>query len=215
MRMILSRAMIALAARALGNRRQVWAQAMRNELDAASEDGRPLSFALGCLFAASRELIRCPEGRLSLASHALAICFIVPLAALSLWAGLLGYPYLAFGNVGVEGFFAGRSEQIPLLLVGEWSLAPALTLVILLQAMGQLLVAWFLLERDWGRVSAMCRFNAATVTTLIVVMSMLAVLGSEILAVLAALITETLAILALAWWYEHLPDASVTESAIH
>jgi len=209
MRTRLARAILGLASRTLGARHAVWAEAMQAELDAAIEDGRPLRFASGCLAAAWRELPRFSDGRLVLVSYSLAIGLIVPLAAVWLWLGFLGYPYLAFGNVGIWDFIAGRSEQIPLLLVGEWSLAPALTLVIFLQSAGQLLLAWFLLERNWSRVSAIARFNAATLTTLLIVTSMIAVVGSGVLFGIAALITETLAVLALAWWHDHLPQVSV------
>ncbi len=211
MRARLARTIVALAARTLGTRHADWAQAMRAELDAAIDDGRPMTFAAGCLLASWRQTLRFSEGRLTWASHLLAIGLIVPLAAVWLWLGLLGYPYLAIGNVGVWGFIEGRSEQIPLLLVGEWSLAPALTMVILLQSVGQLLLAWFLLERDWPRVSSVARFNAATLTTLLLVTSMIAVVGYGVLFGITALITETLAVLALAWWHDHLPDASAVE----
>ena len=125
MRARLAWTIVALAARTLGTRHADWAQAMKAELDVAIDDGRPMSFAAGCLLASWRQMLRFPEGRLTLVSHLLAIGLIVPLAALWLWLGLLGYPYLAIGNVGVWGFIEGRSEQIPRLLVGEWSLAPA------------------------------------------------------------------------------------------
>jgi len=213
MRTRLALIILALADRVLGARNAAWAQAMRAELDAAIEDGRPLRFASGCLLAAWRELPRFSDGRLVLASHAFAIGLVVPLAALWLWLGVLGFPYLAFGNVGFWGFVAGRSEQIPLLLVGEWALAPALTLIILLQGAGQLLLAWFLLERNWARVSAVARFNAATLTTLLVVTGMIAVAGTGMLFGIAALITETLAVLALAWWHDHLPQPSAVGRA--
>jgi hypothetical protein len=208
----LARMILALACRTLGPRKAVWQEAMRCELDAAIEDGRALGFASGCLLAAWRELPRVSDGRLAIASHALAILFIVPLAAIWLWLGILGFPYLAIGNVGLWGFAAGRSEQIPLLLVGEVALAPALTLLILLQSAGQLLLAWFLLDRAWTQVSAVARFNAATMATLLVVTAMIAVTGTAILAGIAALITEGLAVLALAWWHEHLPQLSPLES---
>ena len=211
MRARLAWTIVALAARTLGTRHADWAQAMKAELDVAIDDGRPMSFAAGCLLASWRQMLRFSEGRLTLASHLLAIGIIVPLAALWLWLGLLGYPYLAIGNVGVWGFIEGRSEQIPLLLVGEWSLAPALTMVILLQSVGQLLLAWFLLERDWPRVSSVARFNAAPLTTLLLVTSMIAVVGYGVLFGITALITETLAVLALAWWHDHMPQASAME----
>jgi len=207
----LARAIVALAARTLATRDADWARAMQAELDVAIDDGRAMSFAAGCLLASWRQLLRVSEGRLTLASHLLAIGLIVPLAALWLWLGLLGYPYLAVGNVGVWGFIEGRSEQIPVLQVGEWSLAPALTMAVLLQSVGQLLLAWFLLERDWQRVSSVARFNAATLTTLLLVTSTIAAVGYGILFGITALITETLAVLALAWWHEHLPHVPAVE----
>jgi hypothetical protein len=203
---MLAHVLVALAARSFGTRRGLWGQAMQAELDFAIEDGRPLAFALGCLAAAWRELPRFSEGRLALTIHALAIGLIVPLGALALWAALVGYPYLAFGNVGVWGFIAGRSQEIPLLLVGERALAPAMTLVVLLEAVGQLLLAWYLLERDWSRVLAIGRLNAATLTTLLMVTMMLAIAGTDTLVAVAALITETLAVLSLAWWHDDLPE---------
>ena len=211
MRARLAWTIVALAARTLGTRHADWAQAMKAELDVAIDDGRPMSFAAGCLLASWRQMLRFSEGRLTLASHLLAIGIIVPLAALWLWLGLLGYPYLAIGNVGVWGFIEGRSEQIPLLLVGEWSLAPALTMVILLQSVGQLLLAGFMLERDWPRVSSVARYNAATLTTLLLVTSIIAGVGYGVLFGITALITETLAVLALAWWHDHMPQASAME----
>jgi hypothetical protein len=208
MRTRLARITVELAGRTLGARNAVWAQAMRAELDAAIEDGRALRFASGCLLAACRELPRFSDGRLLFVSYALAVGLIVPLAGLWLSLGVLGFPYLAFGNAGFWGFIAGRSEQIPVLLVGEWALAPALTIAILLQSAGQLLLAWFLLERNWTRVSAVARFNAATLTSLVVVTSVIAVTGTGIFLGIAALITETLAVLALAWWHDHLQQDS-------
>lgn len=205
----LARGITALAARTLGNPRSDWAKAMQVELEAAIEDGKPLSFAMGCLLAAWRELPESSEGRLALATHGLALGLIVPLAGLAFWIALLGYPYLAFGDVGISGFIAGRSEQIPLLIVGERALAPALTLVVLSQAAGQLLLAWMLLERNWSRVAAVGRFNAATLATLLIVTSVLAVTPSGILLGVVALITEMLAVLALGWWHDHLPQGAV------
>jgi hypothetical protein len=208
MRARLAQMILTLAAHTLGERNAVWAQAMRAELDTAIDDHGALRFASGCLLAAWRELPRLSDGRLVLASNALAIGLIVPLAALWLWIGVLGFPYLAFGDIGFWDFLVGRSEQIPMLLVGEWALAPALTLVILLQSAGQLLLAWFLLERNWTRVAAVARFNAATLTSLVIVTGMLGVTGIGILLGIAVLITETLAVLALAWWHDHLPQGS-------
>jgi hypothetical protein len=175
---------------------------MKAELETAIADGAPIGFALGCLVAAWRELPAQSEGRFTLATHAFAIGLIVPVAGLLLSGGLLGYPYLAFGKVGISGFLEGNSEQVPLLTVGDWGLAPALTLLVLIEAAGQFLVAWFLLERDWSRVMALARFNAATVTTLLIVASLLALPPFSTLLPSAALIAELLAVLAFAFRHE-------------
>ena len=212
MRIRFATTLLAIAARTLGDDGRAWAEAMAGELDAAIEDGRPLSFAVGCLVAAWRELPRHSEGRLALASHALAIGLIVPVAAVSLWIGMLGYPYFSLGNVDLWGFLAGRSEQIPLLIPGEVAMAPALTMIVLLQVAGQLLLAWFLLEKNWDRVEAISGFNAATLTTLTIVMGLLTLLDKTIVFAIAILITETLAVFSLAWRHEHLQPASLALS---
>ena len=206
MKIILARTLLALAVRAMGDRRRAWGEAMQAELEVAIADGAALSFAVGCLVAALRELPSLPEGRIALASHALALGLIVPAAAVSLWMGLIGYPYLAFGEVGISGFFAGESEQIPLLVYGEGGMVPALTMIVLLEAAGQLLLAWFLLERNWERVEALAGFNAAALTTLAIVMSLLSIMDVTILLFAAVLVTETLAVLTMAWWHQHLPQ---------
>jgi hypothetical protein len=205
MRVRLARIILALAASAMGARRRSWGEAMQAELDEAIVDGTALSFATGCLVAALRELPRLPEGRIALASYALALGLIVPAAAVSLWMGLVGYPYLAFGEVGIAGFFAGRSAQIPMLVYGEGAMVPALTMIILLQAIGQLLLAWFLLDRNWERVEAISGFNAAALTTLAIVMSLLSLIDVTILLSASVLVTESLAVLTMAWWHQHLP----------
>lgn len=198
----LARVAVALAVRSLGRERKDWSRAMVAELEAAIDDGRPLIFAIGCLFAAWRELPAHPEGRLTLATHLLAIGLVVPTAALSFWCAYLGYPYLALGKIGVLGFLAGHSEKIPLLNDGDWALAPSVTLLILLQAVSQLLLAWFVVERDWARVAAIGRFNAATLSTLSIVTSLLGLMGANILLPLAALVTEMLGVFALARWHD-------------
>jgi hypothetical protein len=197
----LARVVVALAARSLGGRREAWGQAMQSELEAAIDDGRPLAFAVGCLLASWRELPAYPEGRLTLAIHLLATGLIVPIAALLLWCGLLGYPYLAFGDIGLWGFLAGNSEQILLLNDGDRAVAPALTLLIVVQAASQLLLAWFVLERDWQRVSAIGCLSAAALTTFVIVTTLLDLVGTIMLLQVAGLMAEILALLAVARWH--------------
>jgi len=178
---------------------------MQVELKIAIEDGRPLAFAAGCLLAAWRELPARREGRFLLASHAFALGLVLPAAALSLSGALLGYPYLAVGQAGFRGFLAGSSEQLPLLNAGDWAIAPPLTLLVLVLAGSQLALAWFLLERDWLRVFAIGRFNAAALTTLILVTGVLAFGLAPMLVPIGLLVTETLALLVLAQWHDELP----------
>lgn len=202
----LSRALVALASLSMPAHRRHWGEAMEAELEAAVDDGRPLAFALGCLAAAWRALPGFPQGRHCLASHAVAIGLVLPLAVWSLWTGLLGYPYLGFGRAGIAGFLAGRSEQVPLLVDGEWSMAPALTLLVFALAAGQALLAWFLLERDWDRVAAIVRFNAATLTTLLIACALLAIADAALLLPVAVLAGETLVVLALEQWHRRLGE---------
>jgi hypothetical protein len=213
MRVTVSRALVALAARSLGPSRRVWAEAMEAELYTAIEDHRPLVFATGCLLAAWRELPALPEGRLTLARHALAIGLIVPVAGLSIWAALLGYPYLAFGHVGMSGFIAGRSDQIPVFTVGQWAMAPSLTLLLLLQSAAQLFLAWFLLDQDWARVAAAGQLIAATLMTELIVTSLLTIVDTSILVPVAVFATESLALLALARWQELVDERSMVVCA--
>lgn len=202
----IARAMLALASRALGPRHRVWAWAMESEMSIAIDEGRPIRFALGCLSAAWRELAFMPEGRLALALHAVAILFVVPMAGIGLWLGAIGFPYLSIGNVGIEGFLAGQSQQLPTLLVGERAMAPALTLVVLSLSIGQFLLAFALVDRNWQRVSGIARFNAAALTTLLLVTAILSVAGGLVMAMAAVMTIETVALVMLNWWRELVPD---------
>lgn len=193
----LSRIVVALAARSLGSRRSGWAAAMEAELDAAVEDGRSLRFALGCLFAAWRTLAAEREGRAALAAHALALGFILPTAAVSLLSAWCGFPYLGAGRAGLRGLVTGTSEQLPLLNAGNWCAAPPLTLLVLALAVGHVALAWLLLERDWTRVHAVGRFNAAALTSLAIITALLGLGVRPMLLPLVAFVTETLAVLAL------------------
>jgi hypothetical protein len=201
----LSRAMMLLAARCLGVHRREWALAMEAELEAAAANGEALTFATGCLATALLEMPAHKEGRFALASHAVAFGLILPIAALLLLGALLGFPYLAFGRVGIGGFLSGHSEQVPLLNAGNWALAPALTGLVLVLAASQLVLAWFVLERDWARVAAMQSLGAAALTTLIIVTGVLAFDETPLLPPIAGLIAEALVVLAVARWHEQLP----------
>jgi len=90
MKLAFARAMMALAAHGLGEARRPWGVAMLAEFDAAADAGQPLRFAAGCLIAAIRELPRQEEGRFALASYALALGVMLPMASVQLGAALQG-----------------------------------------------------------------------------------------------------------------------------
>lgn len=194
----LSRIVVTLAAGSLGTRRCEWAAAMRAELDVAIEDGRPLGFALGCLFAAWRTLPADRQGRATLAAHTLAVGFILPAATILVMCAWFGFPYLGTGRVGLREFVTGTSDRLPLLNTGNWCVVPSLTLLVLTLAAGQIALAWFLLERDWCRAHATGRFKAAALASLAIVTALLALDIRPMLLPLMAFVTETLAVLALA-----------------
>ncbi|MBV9932527.1 MAG: hypothetical protein JO013_16500 [Alphaproteobacteria bacterium] len=75
-------------------------------------------------------------------------------------------------------------------------------MLLLLESAAQLLLAWFLLDRDWTRVAAAGQLIAATLMTLLIVTSLLAIVDASILVPVAAFATETLGLLALARWEE-------------
>jgi hypothetical protein len=175
---------------------------MRGEFEAAVEDERELGFALGCLMAAWQDMRTHRQGRLALAGHGVALGLIVPAAALCLCAAMLGFPFLGVGDVGVLGFPPGVSRQLPLLNEGDWALALPLTLLVLAMAAGQLWLAWSLVERDWSHAAAAQRFNAAAVTTLVILNALLALDMTSMLLPVGATVTEVLVVQTLAWWHD-------------
>lgn len=204
----LSRIVVTLAARSLGHRRSGWASAMAAELDEAIDDGRPLSFAFGCLFAAWRTLPGHREGRAALGAHALVVLLMLPATGVFLWSACLGLPDLGLGHAGFRGFVAFSSEHVPLLNAGNWCVAPSLTLLVVAFAAGQVALAWFLLDGDWARAHAVGRFNAAALVSLAIVAALAALDIALMLLPAAVFITETLAVLAL----EH--DSAADEGAL-
>lgn len=162
------RLLLALATRSLPAHRRVWAQAMVAEFEIAEADGRSFSFALGCLYGAWRTMPDHDEGRFALASYAVALTLLVPMATISAVATLFGFPCVDIGN-GIFHFLAGEGAHLSLLTPGTRAVAPALTLVMLLLTIGHLSLAWWALDREWARVAAAMHFNAAGLTTLAIV----------------------------------------------
>lgn len=192
-----------LAARSLGAHRSAWAQAMAAELETADEEGRSLRFALGCLMGAWRTMPAHAEGRFVLASYALSLGVLVPVAAMLVLATAFGFPFFAASR-GVEGYLLGSGAHVLLLNAGNMIVAPSLALLMLLMAALHLPVAWWMLDSDWDRVAAASRFGAAAVTTLTIVTSCAALDPSRLLLPIGVLAAEMGAIWALTRWHHRL-----------
>lgn len=192
-----------LATRSLGADRSSWAQAMTAEFDVAEEDGRPLRFALGCLWCAWRMMPKHAEGRFVLASYALSIGLLMPIAAVLALAAAFGFPFVA-PNDGLGGYLSGSGTHVLLLNAGNAAAAMSLTLVMLSMAAYHLPLAWWTLDRDWERVASAHRFGAATATTLLMVTSCAALDTTQLLLPIAALMVEWGALSALTWWHARL-----------
>ncbi|MBW6527914.1 hypothetical protein KZ813_13805 [Sphingomonas sp. RHCKR7] len=169
----LARMVMTVATASLGAHRHGWKLAMEAELEEAMADGQGLSFAIGCLTTACRELPAHVEGRLVLASYTLVLGLILPAAALLLAGVLAGYPYLDPYYADAMGSFAGVEMLVPWLNAGNAAAMPALTLMVLLRIASDVLVAWFAAERNWTRTAAAQRFGAATTVTLAISASLI------------------------------------------
>lgn len=203
-----ARAVMALAGGCLGGHRRTWAQAMEGELDAAIEDGRPLTFALGCLVSAVRQMPTHAEGRFALVNHAIVFGLIIPVAALLVSGTLLGFPSLFLGHVGVQGWMTGGADPSSLLNPSNQSAVPALAILVFILVAGHLLTPWFLLERDWRRVLMLVRLNVAATVTLFIFTGILFLDETFMLLPIAALAVELMAIAALFRWHGHLPPSA-------
>lgn len=94
---------------------------MQAEFDAAVEDGKPFVFAIGCLIAAWRGMVKQGEGRLVLANYALALGMLVPMAALQFEQ--------AIGFFMPHGILAAGAGQSPYLIWFQSSAVPVLLIL--------------------------------------------------------------------------------------
>jgi hypothetical protein len=200
----LSRAVMALAVRSLGVHRSAWAHAMQAEFEAALEDGRPLSFAFGCLAGAWREMPANDEGRFVIANYLLAIGLILPVTVMMLSSILT-----EFGQLGAQDLLPLGGDSAPLLTDANRSAMPALAIVLLLLGATHLRIAWSLLERDWSNVAETGSMIAALTVTLALFSGLVFVSASGLIhaAVVAA---ELLAMLVLARWHSQLPAQAMS-----
>jgi hypothetical protein len=162
----LARIVMAVAAASLGPHRRMWKLAMEAEFDTAVAAGEELSFAFGCLTTAWRELPLHAAGRLTLASHTFALALVLPVAALLLVGVAAGYPYVDPAYADAIGWYATAGRFVHRLNAGNANAVPLFSLILLLRVAGDLMAAWFAVERDWNRAAAAQCFGAATTVTL-------------------------------------------------
>ena len=194
-----SRALMRLAVRCLGDRRHQWALAMQAEFETAVEDGKPLTFAIGCVVAALREMPAHEEGRFVIANYVLAIGLILPITVMML-ASIIS----DFGLYGAQDLLPIGSGSEPLLTDGNMAAVPSLATILLLLGAAHLRIAWALLECDWSRVAGVGRMIAALTVTL-AMLSGLVFLSTTGLIHAAVAAIELTAVLVLARWHAQLP----------
>jgi hypothetical protein len=208
MMVALPKAIMSLAMCCLGKSRREWALAMRGEFEAAVAEGKPLAFAAGCLFAAWREMPTHREGRVALASHALALGLLVPMAALQFLCAV-GFPPSAPGSDLIYAMISAGRAPDPYLVSAQQSALPALLFLRLLLGVGQVWLAWVLLERDWTRAFNIGALIAAVTVTLFLFTEILLLDGTMLIRQSVILAIELAAVLAAARC-----DAQLVPSAV-
>jgi hypothetical protein len=192
---VLPRVMMAVATCCLEGQRRDWAVAMEAEFHVAVADARAWSFASGCLIAAWRDLPAHGEGRLLLVRYAVAFGVIIPMAALLLSAAVLPLP---MGGYLASALGWGSPGSIPLIHEGNRAAAAVLAQLIAGTGALRLGTAWAMLDRDWARVAAVARLNAAATVTLAVLAGLATLDLACALLPATALVVEIPALLLLA-----------------
>ena len=206
MKVAVSRALLALASRSLGSDRRTWAMAMEAEFEAAVEDRRPFLFALGCLFAAWREIGKHSEGRLIVATYALALGVLIPMAAMQ-FRQAVGF----LSSVDGPPFGNPSASDGPnlYLIWSQNSAIPVLLITWLLLGMAHLFLAWMLVEGDWPRIVKCGTLIGAAMITLSLFMGVLMLDLSSLRAQVAELAIEFVAVVSISRWHARvLADAS-------
>ncbi len=198
----LAYAIMALADRCMSESRREWGQAMQAEFAAAIEDGHSLSFAIGCLWSALRQMPKEEEGRFVLTSYALALFIMIPMAAVQ-----IGWAFFSLQDLFAEdkGLRASLTPGQAMVVASAYQAAvPSLTILLLSSSAGQLRIAWMMLERDWSRVTSTGMAILAAMVTLILFMSSVFLDAGQALALTAVLATELAVLMGLSCWHAEL-----------
>lgn len=151
MTMQVAHLVMVMALRCLSQDDAGWGRAMRAEFDEAARDGGQLRFALGCLMAAWRRLPRHREGRCVLASHALVLGLIVPIATFHLGCAWSGVRLLLSGHDHYHTMLAAGGARGRTLAEAYLAAAPALTALLFALGGAHLFIAWAILDGDGRR----------------------------------------------------------------
>jgi hypothetical protein len=198
---MLSRCVMALAIAGLGDRNREWGFAMQGEFEVSIDDGRPLVFAFGCLLGAWRMRLADPDGRFALASFALAVGLILPLASVLAVGAIVGFPYLDFAQDNVVGILAVDGAPTTLLNDGNRAAASSLSMVVFLLAGTSVLIAWAILDRNWIRVAAVERLTVAATLTLLVFVGLLGFDETRMILPILGFVAQHLVVLMLMQWH--------------
>ena len=201
---------MSLATCCLGNHRREWALAMQAEFEAALDDGKPLTFAIGCLAGAWRQMPAHEEGRFVLANYVLVIGLIVPVAAIML-ADIITEFSIDFAASADLALPSASGEHGPLLTDANRSAVPPLAILVLLLVTTHLRIAWALLEHDWQRVVAGCKLTAASAVTLAIFSGLVFLSGIGLIHA-AVVAVELSGVLILARWHDELRAATSSDA---
>lgn len=198
---MLSRCVMALAIAGLGERNREWGLAMQGEFEASIDDGRPLFFAFGCLLGTWRMRLADPDGRFALASYALAVGLILPLASVLAVGAIVGFPYLDFAQDNVVGILAIDGAPTTLLNDGNRAAASSLSMVVFLLAGTSVLIAWAILDRNWVCVAAVERLTVAATLTLLVFVGLLGFDETRMVLPILGFVAQHVVVLMLMRWH--------------
>jgi hypothetical protein len=122
------------------------------------------------------------------------------MAALQIGCAVLGLPYFVPG-----GSIVARDTYGAVVLISAYNAIPTLMMLMLVLGLGQLRMAWLLLDRDWQRVTTTGTLTLATSITLVAFMAVLYVNVTQAMLQAAILAFELAVLAGLAQWHTELP----------